>query len=117
MLVVFHSKAAAEVLMFAQHALPILKAAGKPYTDTLPERGVITRDHLAEAIAGIEHAIALDTDADDDYTGPNSEDDDAGTHPIAEPVSFRRRAFPLLAMLRLSLEHDADVMWEPAPNW
>ncbi len=116
MLVVFHSKAAAEVLMFSKHALPILKAAGKPYTDTLPERGVITRDQLEAAIKGIEAAIALDTESD---FPDNSIDDnnDAKTHPIAQPVSFRRRAFPLLAMLRLSREHDADVIWEPAPAW
>lgn len=116
MLVVFHSKAAAEVLMFSQHALPILRAAGKPYTDTLPERGVITRDHLAAAIQGIEQAISLEPDPDPDAVD-DDDDNDSKTHPISEPVSFRRRAFPLLAMLRLSLEQDADVVWEPAPIW
>lgn len=114
MLVVFHSKAAAEVLMFSKHALPILKAAGKPYTDTLPERGVITRDQLDDAIKGIEHAMALDTETE--YTD-NDDDNGSRTHPISQSVSFRRRAFPLLAMLRLSRDHDADVIWEPAPKW
>ncbi|MFT0545209.1 DUF1840 domain-containing protein [Allopusillimonas ginsengisoli] len=114
MLVVFHSKAAAEVLMFSQHALPILRAAGKPYTDTLPERGVITRDHLAAAIQGIEQAISVEPDP---HAVDDADENDSKTHPISEPVSFRRRAFPLLAMLRLSLEQDADVMWEPAPIW
>ncbi|MYN12472.1 DUF1840 family protein [Pusillimonas sp. TS35] len=114
MLVVFHSKAAAEVLMFSQHALPILRAAGKPYTDTLPERGVITREQLPDAIRGIEQAMAIDEEVD---PGETADDNDTKAHPIAEPVSFRRRAFPLLAMLRLSLEHDADVIWEPAPAW
>jgi hypothetical protein len=111
MLVVFHSKAAAEVLMFAKHALPILKAAGKPYSDDLPERGVITHDQLDAAIAGIEHAISADT------TPAFSDENDqvaSDIHPISQAVSFRRRAFPLLAMLRLSRDHNADVMWEPA---
>jgi hypothetical protein len=113
MLVVFHSKAAAEVLMFAKHALPILKAAGKPYTDTLPERGVITRDQLDAAIAGIEHAIAADHEPEF-----ADETDQVGSdiHPISQAVSFRRRAFPLLAMLRLSKETNVDVMWEPGPS-
>jgi len=114
MLVLFHSKPAAEVLMFAQHALPILKAAGKPYADTLPERGVITQEQLAAAIAGIERAIAEDQ-------GPeyieSDDDNDNRQHPISQPVSFRQRAFPLLAMLRLAQEHKADVTWEPAPSW
>lgn len=114
MLVVFHSKAAAEVLMFGQHALPILKAAGKPYTDTLPERGVIKHEDLERAIRGIEEAMALETESE---FSDDRDDNDSRTHPISQPVSFRRRAFPLLAMLRLSMEHDADVIWEPAPSW
>lgn len=111
MLIVFHSKAAAEVLMFAKHALPILQAAGKPYTDTLPERGVIMHDQLDAAIAGIEHAISNDTEP-----AFSDENDQVASeiHPVVHAVSFRRRAFPLLAMLRLSRETNADVMWEPA---
>lgn len=113
MLVVFYSKAAAEVLMFAKHALPILKAAGKPYTDTLPERGVITRDQLDAAIAGIEHAIAADKEPE---LSDESDQIASDIHPISQAVSFRRRAFPLLAMLRLSREHNVDVTWEPGPS-
>lgn len=115
MLIVFHSKAAAEVLMFSRHALPILRAAGRPYTDELPERGVITRGQLDAAIKGIEHAISLDTEPE--FPEDHDDDNDVKTHPISQSVSFRRRAFPLLAMLRLSRDHDADVIWEPAPIW
>ena len=114
MLVVFYSKPAAEVLMFAQHALPILKAAGKPYTDTLPERGVITSEQLEQAIAGIEKAIA---DVPQQEHVESDDDNDDRVHPISQPVSFRQRAFPLLAMLRLAQQHGADVTWEPAPAW
>src|SRR5690554_1931190 len=116
MLVVFHSKPAAEVLMFAKHALPILRAAGKPYSDTLPERGVITYQDLPEAIAGIERAIAEDSEPPFEETD-DDEEDDVKQHPISQPVSFRQRAFPLLAMLRLSQEHEADVTWRPATTW
>ncbi|QAA94842.1 DUF1840 domain-containing protein [Pollutimonas thiosulfatoxidans] len=114
MLVVFHSKAAAEVLMFAKDALPILQAAGKPYTDTLPERGVIIRDQLESAIKGIEQAMAIDTSSDET---DDNDDNDSKEHPISQPVSFRRRAFPLLSMLRVSHERNVDVTWEPAPTW
>ncbi len=115
MLIVFHSKSAAEVLMFSQHALPILKAAGKPYDTELPERGVITREDLATAIAGIERAMAITKETDEN---PDTDDDnDDRTHPVSEPVSFRRRAYPLLAMLRLANEKQEDVQWGPAPVW
>src|SRR3546814_7399164 len=88
---------------------------GKPYTETLPERGVITRDQLEAAIKGIEQAISADTESE--YPDDHQDNNDSKAHPIAQPVSFRRRAFPLLAMLRLSHEHNADVVWEPAPTW
>jgi hypothetical protein len=115
MLIVFHSKAAAEVLMFSQHALPILRAAGKPYGETLPERGVITRDQLDQAIRGIEQTIMGETAHD--FPDHGEDDNDDKEHPISRPVSFRQRAFPLLAMLRLARDYKADVTWEPAPTW
>ncbi|CAM5784769.1 DUF1840 domain-containing protein [Castellaniella caeni] len=114
MLILFQSKSAAEVLMFAQHAKPILVAAGKHFdTPDLPERGVITKAQLDAAIAGIESLMATDT-SHNDNTG---EHDDATEHPIAQHVGMRRRAWPLLAMLRLSREKGEDVTWEPAPIW
>ncbi|HLU18990.1 MAG TPA: DUF1840 domain-containing protein, partial [Pusillimonas sp.] len=88
MLIVFYSKPAAEVLMFAEHALPILKAAGKPYTDTLPERGVITHEQLPDAIAGIEHALAEGPPID---TTESDDENDDREHPISRPVSLRQR--------------------------
>lgn len=116
MLIVFHSKSSAEVLMFAQHALPILRAAGKSFEGgELPERGVIVRGHLAAAIDGIERAMAISKENDEN---PDTDDEnDDKVHPISEPVSFRRRAYPLLAMLRLAHEKQEDVQWEPAPVW
>lgn len=113
MLVVFHAKPAAEVLMFAQHALDVLQAAGRNY-DTLPERGVITVDQLDQAITRIEQAMSLDTST---YQDAEDEENDTKTHPVARSVSFRQRAFPLLAMMRLCREHKADITWEPAPLW
>jgi len=115
MLIVFHTKPAAEVLMFSQHALPILRAAGKDFTE-VPERGVIERKDLTEAIAGIERAISLDRQREPGYT-ETDDDSDTREHPISQPVTLRQRAFPLLAMLRIAREHDADVTWEPAPVW
>ena len=116
MLIVFHSKSSAEVLMFGQHALPILRAAGKSFENNeLPERGVIMRDHLAAAIGGIERAMAISKENDEN---PDTDDEnDDKVHPISEPVSFRRRAYPLLAMLKLAHEKQEDVQWEPAPVW
>lgn len=114
MLILFQSKSSAEVLMFAQHAMPVLRAAGKTFDTTeLPERGVITQQQLDSAIAGIEAMIAAEPrqqESEDQY-------DDATEHPIDEHVSMRRRAWPLLAMLRLAREKHEDVTWGPATVW
>ena len=115
MLILFQSKSAAEVLMFGQHAKPILQAAGKIFdTPDLPERGVITRAQLDRAIAGIEALVASDVVPDPDGSGDH---DDSVQHPISQPVGMRRRAWPLLTMLRLAREKGEDVTWEPAPTW
>lgn len=116
MLIVFHSKAAADVLMFSAHALTVMQVAGRPYTDSMPERGIITHEQLPGVIAAIEHAIATDKEHDQEGAGAE-DDDDVKLHPIAEPVSFRQRAWPLLMMLRASAERQVDVIWEPAPKW
>src|SRR3954463_13202389 len=53
MLVTFKSKAAAEVLMYEDHAKRILDLVGKDV-----KRGVITADEAARAIATLEAEIA-----------------------------------------------------------
>lgn len=116
MLIVFHSKAAADVLMFSAHALKVMQVAGRPYADALPERGVITHDQLPDFIAAVEKAVATDKEKSAEQEH-DDQDDDVKVHPIAEPVSFRQRAWPLLMMLRASHEQNTDVTWEPAPKW
>ncbi len=102
--------------MFAKHARPILVAAGKIFDESsMPERGVITQAQLDAAIAGIESAIAADNDPKVEQVVGNH--DDSAEHPIEQFVSLGRRAWPLLAMLRLAREKGEDVTWEPAPKW
>lgn len=113
MLIVFKSRAAANVLMFSEHAQTIMQVVGRSYPEGLPERGVITHDQLPDAIQALERAMATDKEQDQ----AAAQDNDEPVHPIAEPVSFRQRAWPLLTMLKTSSEKEADVMWEPAPKW
>ena len=115
MLVVFRAKPAAEILMFAEHARDVLNAAGRHYPE-LPERGVITVDQIQDLIAGIERTISVDT-ASPFPPDEDEEESDAKEHPVSQPVTFRQRSFPLLAMLKTCLEHNADITWEPAPAW
>jgi len=104
MLIRFTSKIAPEVVMLPVHAQPLLLAAGKQFK-VLPEQGVFTAAQLPAAIAGIETAARLEpvpTAPDDDNPRP---------HPLGEHVSLQRRAFPLLDMMRKSLDAGEGVMW------
>jgi len=108
MLLVFHSKAAADVLMLSHHAAPLLQAAGKMADQDVPACGVFTAAQLPAAIAAIERATAqadapmADLDADEPVPA------------MAQPVSLRVRAYPLLDMLRRAQKRCVDVLWEAA---
>jgi len=110
MLITFHSKAAADVLMRADDAAPLLRAAGKPVGDEVPARGVFTVDQLATAIIGLETAV---------HAHPMAvPDDEASEHHHHDiHVSLRQRAFPLLDMMRKSLEAHTDITWERGRGW
>jgi hypothetical protein len=109
MLITFHSKAAADVLMRADDALPLLRAAGKSVVgDALPPLGVFTRDQLPAAIAGLEAAV---------HAVPKTVPDDEEVDHRQAKVTLRQRAFPLLDMMHKSLDAGADIIWESARSW
>ncbi|MGE8657682.1 MAG: DUF1840 domain-containing protein [Achromobacter sp.] len=114
MLITFHSKVAAEVLMLTDHAGVLLQAAGKSFGDKIPERGVFTADQLAAAIQGIERAI----EASQDSPVEEEEDEDKPpVAPMARAVGLKERAFPLLDMMRQSQAAGAEVTWEVSRGW
>lgn len=112
MLITFKSKAAAEVLMYEEHAKRLLDLLQKDV-----HRGVITAEEAANAISKLEAEIAeskmhptteemkRDVDA---HHGAKGDDND---HEAADFVSFSTRAYPLLEMLRAALRGGNDVMW------
>ena len=111
MLIKFHSKTVAEILMLSPTAAPILRAAGKSIGDEVPERGVFTIEQLPAAIAGIEAAIKAE-----EHASP-SETDDEQVPTMAQHVELHQRAFPLLDMMRRSLADGEDVTWESTKGW
>ncbi len=108
MLITFKSKAAAEVLMYATHAQPILDLLGKD-----AGRGVITAEESAGAIRQIEAEIARrrQTDAAQEAAAADQTDDNQSDAARADHVSFATRAYPLLEMLRAAHRDGEFVMW------
>lgn len=110
MLITFKSKAAAEVVMYKEHARRILEMLNKDV-----ERGVITAEETAGAIRVIEAAVAesrshpVSEEAPRNGGAQRGEDDHG--HERAESVSFSARAYPLLAMLHAAHKMQREVMW------
>lgn len=112
MLLKFTSNVSGSVLMLGEHALPVLEAAGKTFTDgKITERGIFTAPQLAEAIAKLKKAMddapPLNDEVNEDMP------DDQKVKSLNLPVSFKQRAYPLYEMLVLSEKAGDDVMWEP----
>jgi hypothetical protein len=104
MLVIFKSKAAAEVIMYEEHAKPILDLLGKDL-----KRGVITAEETAGAIAQLENEIAQRKAA----SRPDDEEQaDEGTEQArSRSVSFATRIYPFLEMLRAANRKQQPVAW------
>lgn len=112
MLVTFKSKAAADVLMDAAHARPILDLLHKDI-----ERGIITAAESGDAIALLEQQIGLSRAQEavavlerDDQARHDADGDDAA-HDRTGPVTFAARAYPLLEMLYRAKKGNCDILW------
>jgi hypothetical protein len=110
MLVTFSSNVDADVLMMSDHAIMVLKAAGKQIGDSIPERGVFTAEQLGDAISHLEKAIAGEE--------PVAEQSDRDMHGKEnDVVLLEQRAYPLLSMMRKAKAADTSVMWETSSGW
>ncbi len=112
MLITFTSKAAAEVLMYQEHAKRILDLLHKDAS-----RGVITAAEAPQAVAILEKEIeesrkhAASEDVQRDIHAHHGEAGDDAEHEGAQVVSFATRAYPLLEMLRAARSGGHDVLW------
>jgi hypothetical protein len=112
MLVTFKSKAAAEVVMYEEHAKPLLELIGKDV-----KRGVITAEEAALAIVKLEAAVSeskihpTTEEVKRDVVAHHGEAGDNHDHEASQFVSFATRAYPLLEMLRAAQKGGNDVLW------
>lgn len=112
MLVTFKSKAAAEVMMYEEHAKRILDLLHKDV-----KQGIITAAEAPQAIATLEEEIAeskrhpASEEVQRDVTAHHGEDVEDNEHEPVEFVSFATRTYPLLEMLRAAQREHSAVMW------
>ena len=112
MLIKFKSKAAAEILMYKEHARRILDLLGKD-----PDQGVITAPEMPHAIAVLEKEIGESRahfaaeELQRDVLAHHGNDHDDNDHEPAQIISFATRAYPLLEMLRAAQQEQQPVVW------
>jgi hypothetical protein len=108
-LVVFRSKAAGEIFMFAETARRLLQIVGK---DDF-ERGVIRADELSEALDRLTAAVAQEKEElrGDPQRRELDERTGSSQGERAPPISLGQRAFPLIEMLRAAQRKKVDVTW------
>jgi hypothetical protein len=112
MLITFTSKAAADVLMYKEHAKRILDLLHKDNA-----RGVITAAEAPKAVALLEQEIEESrkhqgsADVQRDVLAHHGEIGDDAEHEGMDVVSFGARAYPLLEMLRAAKNSGHDVLW------
>lgn len=114
MLVTFKSKAAAEVIMYQDHAKPILDLLGKDVN-----QGIITVPELDDAIAKLDAEIAAfrqrqaeekaRREAEKAEKGEDEDEEDAPRP--SRDVGFPTRVYPLLEMLRAAQKRQQPVVW------
>jgi hypothetical protein len=108
-LVVFRSKAAAEIYMFAETARRLLSIVGKDESD----RGVIRADEVGAALERLTAAVEREKAELSDERAAGQLDERAGDvrGGDALPITLGQRAFPLIGMLRAAQKKQVDVTW------
>jgi hypothetical protein len=107
-LVVFRSKAAGEIFMFAETARRIFDILGRQEAP----RGVITAEQVPEAlqrlVAAVDEEKAQLKAAKDEAELQDKQGDGTVQQ---RPVTLGQRAFPLIEMLREAGKKKVDVTW------
>ena len=101
MLVTFHTKAFANIIMFGDVAIELLKMMG--HSGTVPS--AIEPEDIPKALKRLESAVARNEEA----TVDNEEEDDESED---DRVSLRIRALPLIQLLEAAEKENVSVMWD-----
>ena len=98
MLVTFSCKAYADITMFGEVAVSLLKMMG--HSGTVP--GAMSADEIPEALARLHSSLA--EMAQHEVVIDNVDDE--------PPVSMSHRALPLIALLEAAQKEHTHVMWD-----
>ncbi len=104
MLVTFKTEAHANITMFGEVAVTLLKLMG--HSGAIP--GALLAEDVPAALERLQAAVSESPDAPLDPTAGTGDKDD-GTQPH---VSLAHRALPLIQLLEAAAAAGKNVMWE-----
>lgn len=105
MLLTFHSKASANITMFGDVALALLRMMG--HSGTVP--GALLAADIPAALARLRQGLASAGQATDNGHSISPSAKDAPDSP--PPISIGLRAYPLIQLLSTAARQGCDVMW------
>jgi hypothetical protein len=103
MIVTFKTKAYANITMFGNVALRLLKLMG--HSGSVP--GAILADDVPAALQRLRAGVTAQ--ADEPAPSPGSSEDNEKTEP---QVNLAQRAFPLIELLEAAARDHEDVRWD-----
>jgi hypothetical protein len=101
MLVTFSTPVYADITMFGDVAVQLLRLMG--HSGTVP--GALLADEVQPALERLEAGIEAERRSREPQQPAPNEDDE-------EPVPLSHRALPLIELLRAAAEENANVMWD-----
>ncbi|AYF17336.1 DUF1840 domain-containing protein [Vibrio parahaemolyticus] len=104
MLITFRCRSYANVTMFGDIALEMIKMMG--HSGTVP--GSISAQDVPDALSKLTSALSAKNTAEENVPTDVDEEEEQ-----AEPaVSLGRRAFPLIELLKSAIKEECEVMWD-----
>lgn len=119
MLVTFHTKAHADILMFGDIAIHLLKMMG--HSGAVP--GALVAKQVPAALEHLRQAIIVhqmenpepteqSDDSGNDQDGESESSDKLARRALEPSVSLAHRALPLIDLLAAAAAAHCDVMWD-----
>lgn len=105
MLVTFQTEAYANITMFGDVAVALLKLMG--HSGTVP--GALLAEDVPAALARLEAAVSAHPDIPLDPASPSPRGEEAEEQPH---VSLAHRALPLIELLKAAAAQRKHVMWD-----
>ncbi|MEK2142015.1 DUF1840 domain-containing protein [Vibrio parahaemolyticus] len=106
MLITFRCRSYANVTMFGDIALEMIKMMG--HSGTVP--GSISAQDVPDALSKLTSALSAKNAAEENL--PTDVDVDEKEEQVEPAVSIGRRAFPLIELLKSAIKEECEVMWD-----